>query len=172
MEKIGFGGGCHWCTEGVFQAIRGVQQVDQGFIRSDAPADTWAEAVVVHFDTAQIDLATLLEIHLRTHSATKPFVAEGKYRTAVYTFDDAQGATLEHAISSLSGAFEKPLSTAVLPFREFKPSDARYQNYYATDPERPFCKRYIDPKLDFIRKNFAKVALPAQADARDTPPAV
>lgn len=171
MEKIGFGGGCHWCTEGVFQAIRGVQQVDQGFIRSDAPADTWAEAVVVHFDGAQIDLATLLEIHLRTHSATKPFVAGGKYRTAVYTFDDAQRATLESAISSLSGAFEKPLSTAVLPFREFKPSDGRYQNYYATDPERPFCKRYIDPKLDYIRKNFAKVALPARADARDTPSA-
>ncbi|QDX26932.1 peptide methionine sulfoxide reductase [Sphingomonas suaedae] len=157
MEKIGFGGGCHWCTEGVFQAIRGVQQVDQGFIRSDAPADTWAEAVVIHFDAAQIDLATLLEIHLRTHSAAKPFVPGGKYRTAAYTFNDAQASMLEGAISSLALAFDKPLSTTVLPFREFKPSDARYQNYYATDPQRPFCKRYIDPKLAYIRKNFAKV---------------
>ncbi len=160
MEKIGFGGGCHWCTEGVFQAIRGVQQIDQGFIRSDAPADTWAEAVVVHFDAAQIDFATLLEIHLRTHSATKPFLPGGKYRTAVYTFDDVQEAMLVRAMSSLQDFFEKPLSTAVLPFRAFKPSDARYQNYYATDPEKPFCKRYIDPKLAYIRKNFAKVVLP------------
>ena len=39
MAKAGFGGGCHWCTEGVFQALRGVDQVDQGFVRSDAPAD-------------------------------------------------------------------------------------------------------------------------------------
>lgn len=169
MEKIGFGGGCHWCTEGVFQAIRGVQQVDQGFIRSEAPADTWAEAVVVHFDAAQIDLATLLEIHLRTHSATKAFVPEGKYRTAVYTFDDAQRATLHCAMSSLGAAFEKPLSTAVLPFREFKPSDDRYQNYYSTDPERPFCKRYIDPKLDYIKKHFAQVALPTRGADRDIP---
>lgn len=169
MEKIGFGGGCHWCTEGVFQAIRGVQQVDQGFIRSEAPADTWAEAVVVHFDAAQIGLATLLEIHLRTHSATKAFVPEGKYRTAVYTFDDAQRATLDCAMSSLEAAFEKPLSTAVLPFREFKPSDDRYQNYYSTDPERPFCKRYIDPKLDYIKKHFAQVALPTRGADRDLP---
>ena len=39
MAKAGFGGGCHWCTEGVFQALRGVAQVDQGFVQSDAPAD-------------------------------------------------------------------------------------------------------------------------------------
>lgn len=162
MEKIGLGGGCHWCTEGVFQAILGVQQVDQGFIRSDAPSDTWAEAVVVHFDPAAIDLATLLEIHLRTHSATKAFEPSGKYRTAIYTFEDAQAAKSTEVLASLGSSFEKPLSTAILPFREFKPSDARYHNYYATDPERPFCKAFIDPKLDYIRKNFAKVALPTR----------
>ncbi|MFG1450993.1 peptide-methionine (S)-S-oxide reductase [Xanthobacter sp. V2C-8] len=47
MAKVGFGGGCHWCTEGVFQALRGVTQVDQGFLQSMAPADTWAEGVIV-----------------------------------------------------------------------------------------------------------------------------
>jgi len=169
MERIGFGGGCHWCTEGVFQAVVGVQQVDQGFIRSDAPSDSWAEAVVVHFDPAAIELATLLEIHLRTHSATKTFEPRGKYRSAVYTFDNMQAPKLTQVLAELRSSFDNPLSTAVLPFREFRPSDARYQNYYATDPERPFCKRYIDPKLDIIRKNFAEVALPTRADARGTP---
>ena len=43
MAKVGFGGGCHWCTEGVFQALRGVTQVEQGFLQSAAPANTWAE---------------------------------------------------------------------------------------------------------------------------------
>lgn len=169
LEKIGFGGGCHWCTEGVFQQIRGVQQVDQGFIRSDPPSDTWAEGVVVHFDPAAIDLVTLLEIHLRTHSATKTFEPAGKYRSAAYVFEDDQAPKLEEALASLGSSFEKPLSTRALPFRDFKPSDERYHNYYDTDPERPFCKRYIDPKLDYIRKNFAKVALPARRGARDAP---
>ena len=50
MAKVGFGGGCHWCTEGVFQALRGVTQVDQGFLQSVAPADTWAEGVIVTFE--------------------------------------------------------------------------------------------------------------------------
>ena len=54
MEKLAFGGGCHWCTEGVFQALRGVEKVDQGFVQSDAPADTWAEGVIVTFDPSVI----------------------------------------------------------------------------------------------------------------------
>ena len=171
MERIGFGGGCHWCTEGVFQAIRGVRQVDQGYIRSDAPSDTWAEAVVVYFDPTEIELATLLEIHLRTHSSSKVFEPSGKYRSAVYTFDDSQAPKLKDALAKLKDTFERPLSTEVLPFREFSPSDARYQNYYATDPDRPFCKRFIDPKLDFIRTNFAKFALPTKAGTCDAPSA-
>ena len=71
MAKVGFGGGCHWCTEGVFQALRGVTQVDQGFLQSVAPADTWAEGVIVTFEPSAIGLETLSEVHLRTHSATR-----------------------------------------------------------------------------------------------------
>ena len=71
IAKAGFGGGCHWCTEGVFQSLRGVTQVDQGFVQSDAPADTWAEGVIVTFDSTVIQLETLSEVHLRTHSATR-----------------------------------------------------------------------------------------------------
>lgn len=80
-----------------------------------------------------------------------------------------RGQALAIAHRSRKAAFEKPLSTAVLPFREFKPSDDRYQNYYSTDPERPFCKRYIDPKLDYIKKHFAQVALPTRGADRDLP---
>jgi peptide-methionine (S)-S-oxide reductase len=48
----------------------------------------------------------------------------------------------------------------VLSFAGFKASDARYQNYYRTDPSRPFCQRYIDPKLAYIRQHYSKFALP------------
>jgi peptide-methionine (S)-S-oxide reductase len=160
MEKIGLGGGCHWCTEGIFQMLRGVAQVDQGFIRSDPPSDTWAEGVIVHFDPAAIDLAVLIEVHLRTHSATKAFIADGKYRSAIYFHDAVQEKRAIDTIGSLQCEFENPIQTRALRFREFKPSDERYRNYYATDPERPFCQRYIDPKLNLIRRNFADIMSP------------
>ena len=90
MAKVGFGGGCHWCTEGVFQALRGVGQVEQGFLQSEAPADAWAEGVIVTFDPSVIGLTTLSEVHLRTHSATRARSPQSKYRSAIYVFEESQ----------------------------------------------------------------------------------
>ena len=160
MKKVGFGGGCHSGTEGVFQALRGVSQVDQGFLQSETPADTWAEGVVVSFDPAAIGLATLAEVHLRTHSATRARSPRGKYRSAIYVFEVGQRIEAEKAIAQFAAETDKAVHTLVLPFKGFKASDERYQNYYRTDPSRPFCQRYIDPKLDFIRKHFSEIALP------------
>ncbi len=163
MEKLAFGGGCHWCTEGVFQALRGVEKVDQGFVQSDAPADTWAEGVIVTFDPSVIGLATLSEVHLRTHSATRARSPRGKYRSAIYIFEDSQRHEAELVIARFAIESGKAVHTLVVPFRSFRASEERYQNYYRNDPNRPFCRRYIDPKLDFIRQHFSEVALP---DAR------
>lgn len=155
MEKIGFGGGCHWCTEGVFQALKGVLQVDQGFLQSEAPSDAWAEGVIVHFDPAIINLATLAEVHLRTHSANGSYSPEGRYRSAIYVCAACQRPDVARIVAQFAKEAGKPARTLVLPFLHFKASDARYQNYYQTAPERPFCRRYIDPKLDYLRQHFA-----------------
>jgi len=160
MATVGFGGGCHWCTEGVFQALRGVAQVDQGFVQSDAPADTWSEGVIVTFDPSVIPLATLSEVHLRTHSATRARSPRSKYRSAIYLFEDSQRPEAELAVARFADETDKAVHTLVLPFKGFKASDERYQNYYRTDPSRPFCRRYIDPKLNYIRRHFSEVALP------------
>lgn len=160
MAKIGFGGGCHWCTEGVFQALRGVGQVEQGFLQSEAPADTWAEGVIVTFDPSVIDLRTLSEVHLRTHSATRAGSPQSKYRSAIYVFEECQRHEAAQAIARLAEESTETVHTMVLSFAGFKASDARYQNYYRTDPSRPFCQRYIDPKLAYIRQHYSTFALP------------
>ncbi len=155
MTRIGFGGGCHWCTEAVFQSLRGVGQVEQGFIRSVAPDDAWSEGVIVYFDPKTISLDTLIEVHLRTHSATSRHALREKYRSAVYVFDPVQQRTVRRAITTLQGGFRDRPITRVLPFDGFRASEARYQNYYRQHPEAAFCKRYIDPKLDLVKSRFA-----------------
>ncbi|MBS0503134.1 peptide-methionine (S)-S-oxide reductase [Sphingomonas sp. NPDC019816] len=157
--KVGLGGGCHWCTEGVFQALRGVTQVEQGFLQSEPPADTWAEGVVVTFDPSAISLGTLSEVHLRTHSSSRARSIRGKYRSAIYIFEPGQRSEAEQAVRRFAAQAAKDIHTQVMPFVGFLPSDERYQNYYRTDPSRPFCRRYIDPKLDLIRREYADIAL-------------
>ena len=157
MELIGFGGGCHWCTEAVFQSLKGVCAVRQGFMRSDPPHDSWSEAVEVRFDPAQISFEDLLAVHLATHASTSEHKMRGKYRSAVYTFDPTQNASIEAELTRLRGETRTEFVTQALLHRGFKSSGARFHNYYATDPTRPFCQTYIDPKLAKLRARFGQL---------------
>lgn len=160
IDRIGIGGGCHWCTEGVFQTLKGVASVEQGYIRSLPPADSWAEAVLVTYDRRQISLRLLIEVHVRTHRSTAPNPIKGRYRSAVYAFDTRQQALCVDALAELRlSCFEK-LTTLVLMFKAFKSSPEHFKNYYRVDPDRPFCKRFIDPKLSEIRRAFPKFVVP------------
>jgi peptide-methionine (S)-S-oxide reductase len=155
LTRVGFGGGCHWCTEAVFQALRGVSLVNQGFISSTESNDVYSEAVIVSYDSDSIDLKSLIEIHVRTHSSTSTHRLRDKYRSAVYYFTDSQAAQATQALHEIQNDFTKQIITKVLPFVSFKESGGQYKNYYQQGPEKPFCKLYIDPKLDRIRAEYS-----------------
>ena len=152
IRKIGLGGGCHWCTEAVFQAVEGAEKVEQGYIASEGDAARFSEAVTVHYDPKRVNLERLLEIHLHTHNSTSNHSFRKKYRSAVYFFTAEEEKLVKKILEKLQQNFEKPLVTAVLPFRKFKPSRESIQNYYKKNPDAPFCKRYIEPKLIILKK--------------------
>ena len=155
MMKIGFGGGCHWCTEAVFQSLLGVEEVEQGWISSTGIHSTYSEAVIVHFDPTIIDLPTLITIHLLTHSSTSTHSLRGKYRSAIYYFSSAQAAIISSILKTQQKDFEKPIITKVLPFLTFKNNTEQYLNYFLKNPNKPFCKNYIHPKLQYLKKRFS-----------------
>lgn len=153
LEVIGFGGGCHWCTEAVFQSVIGVAKVEQGWI---APADMepFSEGVLVHFDAQSVSLELLVAVHLHSHSATANHSMREKYRSAVYVFNEPQGEQVRRAMVKLSNEFEAPFVTQVLGFGAFHLNDEKFLDYYLTDMERPFCRNYISPKLEMLRTKF------------------
>jgi len=156
MIKIGFGGGCHWCTEAVFQSLLGVREVEQGWISSTGIHTAYSEAVIVHFDPTVIDLTTLITIHLLTHSSTSMHSLRSKYRSAIYYFTAAQAATISNILEIQQKEFEKPIITTILPFLTFKKNTEQYLNYFLKNPNKPFCKNYIHPKLQYLKKRFSK----------------
>ncbi|MEM9076169.1 MAG: peptide-methionine (S)-S-oxide reductase [Bacteroidota bacterium] len=79
MDKIGLGGGCHWCTEAVFSSLNDVIRVEQGFISSNEES-AFSEAVIVHYDSNAISLKDLVGIHLYTHKSTSDHSMRAKYR--------------------------------------------------------------------------------------------
>ena len=153
-QAVGLGGGCHWCTEAVFRALRGVQQVDQGFICSLPPDDTWSEAVNVQFDPDLIDLARLIDIHLHTHASTSQHSMRAKYRSAIYVNSPQQAREVKAILCAIQGDFSEPLVTRVLPLVGFKPSEPERQGYFEKNNGNQFCERYIEPKLQKLRDEY------------------
>lgn len=152
LKKIGFGGGCHWCTEAVFQAVSGVNKVEQGFITSTAFPENFSEAVIVHFDPKITSLFHLTEIHLLTHSSSSNHYLRERYRSAIYTYSKSQHLEAKKILRLIQAAQTEKIITQILPFGSFKPSPDEFKNYYLEDPEKPFCKKYIKPKLNMLKK--------------------
>jgi peptide-methionine (S)-S-oxide reductase len=154
LAKIGFGGGCHWCTEAVFQSLKGVEKVEQGWIASEGMYSSFSEAVIVHFYPEIIPLEILIEVHLRTHKSTSDHSMREKYRSAIYVFSVAQQNKVDSILKPLQSEFDDALITKTLPYKAFKPSEENFRDYYYKNPEKPFCENFINPKLKLLLSSY------------------
>lgn len=155
IHKIGLGGGCHWCTEGVFQSLIGVTLVEQGWIGSTGDDSDFSEAIIVTFDENVISLKDLIEIHLHTHASTSNHSFRNKYRSAIYFMEPSQKNEAEASIIHFQSDFEKPIITRILPFSSFKLNAEEHLNYLYTREDSGFCTTYIHPKLKILLDKFA-----------------
>jgi peptide-methionine (S)-S-oxide reductase len=172
FETATFGGGCFWCTEAVFQQLRGVKSVTSGYSGGSVPNPTYeqicskrtghAEVIQVVFDPQQIAYADLLEVFFHTHDPTT-LDRQGndvgpQYRSVIYYHNDAQHRTAEQVKQTLqaSGDFRSPIVTKIEPFTTFYPAEKYHQNYFADNPRQPYCSFVIAPKIEKLRDHFAE----------------
>ncbi|MEM7382488.1 MAG: peptide-methionine (S)-S-oxide reductase, partial [Bacteroidota bacterium] len=113
------------CTEAVFQSLKGVHKVEQGFVSAVAEDSSFSEAVVVTYNPHEISLKDLSLIHLFTHESTANHSMRLKYRSAIYTFKKSDEEVLNQSWGALQAEFQNPLITAILTFKAFKPSEAQ-----------------------------------------------
>ncbi|WP_396637447.1 peptide-methionine (S)-S-oxide reductase [Maribacter sp. R77961] len=156
LRKIAMGGGCHWCTEAVFQSLKGVHKVEQGFVAPLAEETEFSEGVIIHYDATYISLQELIRIHLHTHASTKTHSMRHKYRSAVYVFSEDDIARAKDGIKETQKDFTEKIITQVLNFGAFSVSKEQFQNYYYKNTKKPFCKTHISPKLNMLMKRFSK----------------
>lgn len=148
-SKIGLGGGCHWCTEGVFESLLGVSKVNQGWIASSGKDSDFSEAVEVYFDPAVISLSDL-----NTHASRSNHSMRSKYRSAIYAYDDEQYKQAADIVDALRADFDEAVITQVYPFRSFRRNKIELTDYFYSAPDRPFCQSYIQPKLNLLLARF------------------
>jgi len=129
--------------------------VQQGWISSGPPNSTPSEAILFEYESNVISLKDLIALYLHSHSCTNAHSLREKYKSAVYVFNAEQDKLARAAIHKLQSEFEDVIITQVLYFKEFELNEQDYLDYYYKNPEKPFCKVYIAPKLKILIKQDA-----------------
>jgi peptide-methionine (S)-S-oxide reductase len=165
-----FGTGCFWCTEAVFQELDGVLKVISGYSGGHVPNPTYeevctkttghAEVVQVIYDSSRISFDELLEVFWQTHDPTT-LNRQGndvgpQYRSVIFYHNNEQKQKAEQYKAELdkSGAWDKPIVTAIEAYANFYSAENYHQNYYSNNGNQPYCYFVIRPKLEKFRKVF------------------
>ena len=169
-ETITLGNGCFWCTEAIFQQVKGVIKVTSGYSGGHVVNPTYeqvcekntghAEVLQVVFDSTQISVDEILEIFWQTHDPTT-LNRQGndvgpQYRSVVFYHNENQKARAEFFKKQLdaSGAFSSKIVTAIEPFQNFYAAENYHQDYYNRNGNQPYCYFVIRPKLEKFEKAF------------------
>ena len=171
MELATFGAGCFWCTEAVFQRLKGVEKVVSGFagghIKNPAYREVvtgrtgHAEVAQITFDPEQISYEELLEVFWKTHDPTT-LNRQGAdvgthYRSAVFYHTQEQGELARAYKQKLDAAdiWSDPIVTEIAPFDAFYPAEDYHQDYFNQNQSQPYCSFVINPKVDKLKTVFA-----------------
>lgn len=172
MEKATFAGGCFWCTEAVFQRIKGVTDIVPGYAASEVPNPSYlqvcsgntgaAEGIQFSYDPAVISYEKLLDIFWHVHDPTT-LNRQGndvgtQYRSAVFYHNEEQKeiALASKAALDKSHAYKKPAVTEIAPFSNFYPAEEYHLEYYNRNSFQPYCMYVINPKVQKLLKEYKK----------------
>jgi peptide-methionine (S)-S-oxide reductase len=170
FEIATFGGGCFWCTEAIFERVKGVQKVESGYAGGHVSNPDYkmvtsgttghAEVIQITFDPEVVTYLELLEIFFKTHDPTT-LNRQGadvgtQYRSIVLYHNEQQNKLAREVLDELDseGIWSDPIVTDIQAFEEFYSAEAYHQEYFENNPNQGYCRLVITPKLEKFEKVF------------------
>jgi len=170
LQTATFGAGCFWCSEAVFQRIKGVESVVSGYSGGHVKNPSYelvqtgttghAEVVQITFDPKVISYEELLDVFWKSHDPTKlnkQGLDKGpEYRSVIFYHDEQQKEQAEKSKkkAARSGGTSRKIVTEISPFKEFYPAEDDHQNFFNKHPQNEYCQSVIVPKVNKVKKNF------------------
>ena len=171
IERATFGGGCFWCTEAVFTRVKGVESVVSGYCGGQLPSPSYeaicqgttghAEVIQIAFDPDQVAFGDLLDVFFATHDPTTLNQQGGdrgtQYRSVIFYHDDAQRDVSQEKIAewNAAGEYPNPIVTELSELPEFFSAENYHQDYFARNPQQPYCSFVIVPKVQKLLSRFS-----------------
>lgn len=169
-ETATLAGGCFWCLEAVFNDMRGVEKVTSGYAGGSLPNPSYqqvcagttghAEVVQIVFDPKEASFKELLEVFFTIHDPTT-LNRQGadvgtQYRSAIFYHSPEQKGVAEQVIKEMEAerVWDRPIVTEVTPLETFYPAEGYHQQYYEQNPNQPYCRAVVAPKVAKFRKLY------------------
>ena len=170
LETATLAAGCFWCVEAVFDDLKGVEDVVSGYSGGRTENPTYrqvcdgntghAEVAEIRFDPDEVSFKDILRVFFAVHDPTT-LNRQGndvgtQYRSAIFYHNDEQKRDAEEVIDEVTkeGVYDAPIVTEVVPFEKFWPADDYHQEYFANNPNQPYCMAVVAPKVAKFRKKF------------------
>lgn len=174
IEIATLANGCFWCTEAIFQRLKGVEKLTSGYTGGRVKNPTYqqvtagntghAEAIQIYFNPSVISFQEIIEVFFSTHDPTtlnkQGYDVGTQYRSAIFYHSTSQKEVAKQFIEELEKAnvYNNPIVTEVTKFTEFFPAEDYHQNYYNNNKFQGYCTAVINPKLEkFIEKYKSKL---------------
>lgn len=170
LELMTVGGGCFWCTEAIFDHIKGVEKVVSGYSGGNVPGTPTyrevcsgltghAEVIQVSFDTNIISYQELLEIFMTSHDPTTLNRQGGdagtQYRSVIFYHNVEQKQIAEKVLDNMASHYDNAIVTEISPLPKFFPAESDHQDYYANNPSQGYCSAVISPKIAKLRTMYS-----------------
>jgi len=170
MDNIAtLAGGCFWCTEAVFQEVRGVTSVVSGYSGGTTANPSYmqmhsqdtghSECIQITFDPEVVSYENILKIFYYTHNPTT-MDQDGanfgrEYRSIIFYHDEQQKKIADEVTGGFAAEiWDDPIVTEIKPFEKFWPAEDEHQNFFARNPSQAYCQVIINPKLNKFRDKF------------------
>ncbi len=173
-QTITLGGGCFWCTESVYVAVRGVLDVESGYSNGQTINPTYEqvcsgrtghnEVVKLVYDPQVISTREVLEIFFVIHDPTtlnRQGNDQGtQYRSGIYYATTEQKLVADEIVAQLTASkhYSSAMVTEVLPLANYSAAEDYHQDYFARNPTQGYCMAVAAPKVAKFRKTFARLA--------------
>jgi len=167
-EFATLGGGCFWCTEAIFQMLPGVKSVASGYAGGTKENPTYkevctgttghAEVIQIEYDPKVVSYEKVLETFWEAHDPTT-LNRQGndsgtQYRSIILYSNEAQKAAAEKSKAEAQKHFSKAITTEIVPLKKFYKSEDYHQDYYRSNPNQPYCRMVIQPKVEKFEKKL------------------
>ncbi len=167
-ETATLGGGCFWCTEALFQMLPGVKSVASGYAGGTKPNPTYqdvcsgrtghAEVIQIEFDPKAVSYEKILSTFWDAHDPTtlnQQGADHGtQYRSIILYNSEAQKGAAEKSKAEAQKLFDKPIVTEIAPLKAFYKAEGYHQDYYRSNPNQPYCRVVIQPKVEKFEKKL------------------